>query len=347
MGRFRLEDSGLQIVGGFLGLVFVLYLIYPPALLLIPTSIAAAAFLTKNRKCDPKDVERFFAGFKVGGHRGAPHSFPENSMRGFIQAKQDGADLIEFDVALTKDGKAVLMHDDDLDRTTDLRGPIRAQTRLQLDSANICANFQRSVSRIELEEVKKERVPDMEDVIKWSVENNMRMLFDVKDSDTELVDQIGTLFEKYNLYDKAIVCSFLPWVVYRIKRGNQKILTGLTWRLKFWSYCDIENSKPRYTGIKQMVFEWIDVLHVFLTQTTTPWYLGADLLLTNNLDISQALVLDQRRRGMHVAVWTVNDMAEMHWMLETLKIPVLTDYPEFTKKVKHLETIKKHDYLPM
>lgn len=135
--------------------------------------------------------------------------------------------------------------------------------------------------------VSRERVPDMEDVVKWAVENNTRMLFDVKDSDNELVDQIANLFQKYNLYDKAIVCSFFPWVVYRIKKGDQKILTGLTWRLKFWSYHDIENIRPRYSGPKQMLFEMIDVAHVWLLKKVTPWYLGADLLLTNNLDISQ------------------------------------------------------------
>ncbi|CAI2350983.1 unnamed protein product [Caenorhabditis sp. 36 PRJEB53466] len=38
---------------------------------------------------------------------------------------------------------------------------------------------------------------------------------------------------------------------------------------------------------------------------------NTDLLLTNNMDISQTLVMDQKRRGMRVAVWTVNDMAEL------------------------------------
>lgn len=61
-----------------------------------------------------------------------------------VQAKNDGADLIEFDVALTKDGEAVLLHDDDLDRTTDLSGPIREKTLAQLAPANISANFIRT-----------------------------------------------------------------------------------------------------------------------------------------------------------------------------------------------------------
>lgn len=345
----HLEESAVKILGVTIAVIGAIYLIYPPGLLLIPLSLFIFSYTTKNEKCSSKNVDTFFSGFKIGGHRGAPKSFPENSMAGFAQAKADGADLIEFDVALTKDGKAVLMHDDDLDRTTDMKGPIRDKTRAELDRCDISATFKRTApgDHCRLATVSRERVPDMEDVVKWAVENNTRMLFDVKDSDNELVDQIANLFQKYNLYDKAIVCSFFPWVVYRIKKGDQKILTGLTWRLKFWSYHDIENIRPRYSGPKQMLFEMIDVAHVWLLKKVTPWYLGADLLLTNNLDISQALIMDQRRRGMRVAVWTVNDMAEMHWMLKTLNIPILTDYPELTTQAAHLEELQKRDYMPM
>jgi len=40
------------------------------------------------------------------------------------------------------------------------------------------------------------------------------------------VKLIALLFERYNLYNKAIVCSFFPTVVYRIKKENPNILTG-------------------------------------------------------------------------------------------------------------------------
>lgn len=192
--------------------------------------------------------------------------------------------------------------------------------------------------------MQNEGIPTLEDVVKWAVDNNMKMLFDVKDSDTELVKIIGNLFEKYHLYDKAIVCSFYPWVVYLIKQGNQKILSGLTWRRKFFSYKDIENTLPRYTGLKHHLFVLIDMIHVFLLRIVTPWFLGADLLLTNNRDISRGFVLEQKERGLHVAVWTVNDVAEMHWMLEDLSIPILTDHPSYVSKMTHLSAIREKNY---
>ena len=61
------------------------------------------------------------------------------------QAKAEGADLIEFDIALTKCGKAVLMHDDDLDRTTNMTGPILSKTFLDLATINVSHKFKRIV----------------------------------------------------------------------------------------------------------------------------------------------------------------------------------------------------------
>ena len=62
-------------------------------------------------------------------------------MASFIEAKAEGADLIEFDVSLTKDGVAVLLHDDTLDRTTNFCGPIRQFLFENLSNVNCAAKF--------------------------------------------------------------------------------------------------------------------------------------------------------------------------------------------------------------
>jgi len=62
----------------------------------------------------------------VIGHRGAAALAPENTLAGFRAAAAAGASWVEFDVKLTADGTAVLMHDDTLDRTTDGRGAVAA-----------------------------------------------------------------------------------------------------------------------------------------------------------------------------------------------------------------------------
>ncbi|MEO1057562.1 MAG: glycerophosphodiester phosphodiesterase family protein [Actinomycetota bacterium] len=60
----------------------------------------------------------------VIGHRGASAEAPENTIAAFERALQLGADGIEFDVQLSSDGTAVVIHDAMLDRTTDGSGPV-------------------------------------------------------------------------------------------------------------------------------------------------------------------------------------------------------------------------------
>ncbi len=58
----------------------------------------------------------------ICAHRGASDTHPENTIAAFREAIRLGAQMIEFDVALSKDGELVLMHDRTIDRTTDGSG---------------------------------------------------------------------------------------------------------------------------------------------------------------------------------------------------------------------------------
>ncbi|MDR3518680.1 MAG: glycerophosphodiester phosphodiesterase [Azospirillaceae bacterium] len=58
------------------------------------------------------------------GHRGARDDAPENTLAGLREAARQGAAWVEIDVTLSRDGVPILMHDDDLDRTTDGQGPV-------------------------------------------------------------------------------------------------------------------------------------------------------------------------------------------------------------------------------
>lgn len=70
------------------------------------------------------------------GHRGLSSLFPENTMLAFSAALAAGADGIEGDLHLTKDGVIVLIHDDTLDRTTNCTGRVDAHTLAQLASCS-------------------------------------------------------------------------------------------------------------------------------------------------------------------------------------------------------------------
>ena len=74
-------------------------------------------------------------------HRGASGHAPENTLQAFELAAQEGADALELDVRLSRDGAPVVIHDATLDRTTDRTGPVRAQTLADLRSVDAGYRF--------------------------------------------------------------------------------------------------------------------------------------------------------------------------------------------------------------
>ncbi|NEC26690.1 glycerophosphodiester phosphodiesterase [Streptomyces sp. SID8111] len=70
--------------------------------------------------------------FLTIGHRGVMGVEPENTLRSFVAAQESGLDVIELDLHLSKDGVLVVMHDPDVDRTTDGTGAIADQTLAEL-----------------------------------------------------------------------------------------------------------------------------------------------------------------------------------------------------------------------
>ncbi|MDB4907253.1 MAG: glycerophosphoryl diester phosphodiesterase [Gemmatimonadetes bacterium] len=77
----------------------------------------------------------------VIAHRGDKTNFPENTTASFDAAVAMGVDAIEFDVRLTRDGQAVVIHDPTLERTTDGRGEVRAHSLRELQRFDAGARF--------------------------------------------------------------------------------------------------------------------------------------------------------------------------------------------------------------
>ncbi len=86
----------------------------------------------------------------VCAHRGASDTHPENTIAAFREAIRLGAQMIEFDVATTKDGKLVLMHDRTIDRTTNGSG--RPEEWLLVDLKKLDAGSWKN-SRFEGEQI--------------------------------------------------------------------------------------------------------------------------------------------------------------------------------------------------
>lgn len=84
------------------------------------------------------DCVRKSGGVVLVGHRGGPtRDYPENAIETFARTYEAGTKVMEIDVAETKDGQLVLMHDDDLDRTTTGTGLVADHTLADIQSLKL------------------------------------------------------------------------------------------------------------------------------------------------------------------------------------------------------------------
>lgn len=117
-------------------------------------------------KFDPMNIPRII------GHRGAKGSAPENTLTSFRKAKELGATWVEFDVKETEDGVLIVMHDETLERTTDLRGEVMQTTWKKLQEADAGAWFDTHF--------RGERVPTLEQTFHLLSELNMGANIEIK-----------------------------------------------------------------------------------------------------------------------------------------------------------------------
>ncbi len=78
---------------------------------------------------------------KVMAHRGASAYAPENTLQAFTKAMEMGADGLELDVHLSKDGHLVVIHDEKINRTSNGRGAIKDYTLAELKEFDVGSWF--------------------------------------------------------------------------------------------------------------------------------------------------------------------------------------------------------------
>ena len=102
----------------------------------------------------------------IVGHRGASADAPENTLPSFALAVRQGADALELDVHLTRDGVPVVHHDPDLARTTDRAGAVAALTLAEVQAADAGARFTADGGRTFPFRGQGVRVPTLEAVLR-------------------------------------------------------------------------------------------------------------------------------------------------------------------------------------
>lgn len=85
----------------------------------------------------PQQSAPYLPQTKVFAHRGASGLFPEHTRAAYTRALEEGADGLEIDVHLTRDGEPVCFHDHTVERTTDGAGPVAELTLAQLRTLDV------------------------------------------------------------------------------------------------------------------------------------------------------------------------------------------------------------------
>jgi len=155
----------------------------------------------------------------IVGHRGARNLWPENSMSGFRRLIALGADAVEFDVQETRDGKAVVIHDPLLDRTTQGTGAVREH-----DAAEVLATRLRKGQGAQGEQRGDEAgecVPSLAEVLKLFAPTRMELHVEIKtDAAGELppgaVARTVQALHDAGVAERSILTCFVPEVLAQV-----------------------------------------------------------------------------------------------------------------------------------
>ncbi|MFD8816508.1 glycerophosphodiester phosphodiesterase [Streptomyces sp. NPDC059627] len=145
--------------------------------------------------------------FLTIGHRGVMGVEPENTLRSFVAAQQAGLDLIELDLHLSKDGALVVMHDAEVDRTTDGTGAIADKTLEELRA---------------LDAGRGERVPVFEEVL-----DAVRTPLQAEIKDVAAARALAEVMQRRDLVSRVEVSSFHDEAVAEIARLVPGVRTAL------------------------------------------------------------------------------------------------------------------------
>lgn len=161
--------------------------------------------------------------FIISAHRGNSSGAPENTMSAFRSAINVGADFFECDVRRTRDNQLVLLHDSNLNRTTNRSGSLRNYTLSQL--ANVDAGY---ASRFG-SQFAGERIPTLRQALLLA-KGNINVEIEIKESG--LADSVVALVNELRMQNQVIIISFNFGEIRRVKQISNipvKYLVGPFW----------------------------------------------------------------------------------------------------------------------
>jgi glycerophosphoryl diester phosphodiesterase len=229
----------------------------------------------------------------IQAHRGASSYCPENTLEAFSKAVEYGADCIELDVHLSKDGEIVVAHDAQLDRVSNGTGYINDHTLEELKSLDFSKLFPGTVCRI----------PTLAEVFSLIKPSALTVNIELKTTERlypGLVDKLTALADEFTMGERILYSSFNHYSLREIKQLNPKAKIGLLYELG-------------------MVDPWVYANYVGADAIHPHYYVIAALPET---------VKHCHENGIKVNVWTVDDPEAIKLMLKNGVDGIITNKPD-------------------
>lgn len=230
----------------------------------------------------------------IFGHRGAAGSYPENTMLAFKAAMDAGADGIELDVQMTKDGELVVIHDETVDRTTNGSGFVKDLTYQEVTRLEANYKFPQYKSRA--------CIPSLKEVLEW-VSSDQSFIVNIELKNTmidypKLEEKTIELIHNYNLKAQVILSSFNHYSLVKCRNISPEVETAILYMeglYKPWEYAERIGAKG---------------LH--------PFYHAA----------KSEIIFQSQQYGIDVRPFTVNDKVIMEQLISEKCAALITDFPK-------------------
>ena len=240
-------------------------------------------------------------------HRGGAAHWPENTLVAFRGGLAAGCPWIETDVHMTRDGHIVCFHDHDLERTTDGRGKIWELTLDELRRLDAGHNFTTDGLSFPFRG-QGITVPTLEEVL--ALDPAVRVNLEIKQHRPAMVERLWERIEALGCHDRVLIASEdarLSFKFRTLAHGRVATSAGRGEIFAFWlaARAGVSHRVPlNYDAFQVPVsFQGLEVV--------TPQFVRA-----------------AHRRGLQVHVWTIDDLAEMRWLIEIGVDGIMTDEPK-------------------
>ncbi len=277
-------------------------LLLPMILLAFATSAAGDA----PRRDRPATVDEFMRpgqGPRVIAHRGFSGKAPENTLVAVRRAIELGADMVEIDVGLTRDGHVVVLHDETLDRTTDGEGLLSEATLEEVRKLDAGSWF--------APEFAGEKVPTLAevlDLVRGRILMNVEIKGEAVSDETAagIADKVLQLVRARDMEDEIVISSFEPEALRQMRELDAHVMTASLYNKELHN--------------KMGPVEVMDAV-------------GSNGFNLSQRRVNRKIVRACHEAGRPVAVYTVNKKAKMRCLIAIGVDALFTDRPDLMLQV--------------